>query len=128
MSLKEACILNRIDYDQFQALIDTNDLVRRLIILKELEYKRDLLKTLSDKARGGDDKLAQWLLERRYPEEYARGKRAREDTGDMMQDTMTFLQNHGDKDSLVKPLNGKPIVVNKEGDKTLIKKLKDILK
>lgn len=127
MSIDEACVLNRVNYEQFQALIDSHDLIRRLITLKELEYKKDLLMTLSNKARAGDDKLATWLLERRYPEEFARGRRAKDDSGDMMKDAIDFLQSHGDKDNIVKTESAIPLVLPTDGKKDPVQALKDIL-
>ena len=78
--------------------MEKNPLVSRIIEMKELSYKRDLMSTLSAKARGGDDKLAQWLLERRYPEEFYVSKRSPQGGGDedILFQAIEFVQKNGD--------------------------------
>lgn len=46
------------------------------INLTLVEYKHNLLKTLSAAANDGDEKLAQWLLEKQFPEEFNQKARA----------------------------------------------------
>ena len=50
----------------------------------EAEYKRTLLATIREAAmkRNGQWTAAAWLLERKYPEEYAQGARERADAGE----------------------------------------------
>ena len=69
LPIQEACIYVGIDYERLAILIEADPLIKRLIMTKDIEYKRDLMKVLSEKAKT-DDKISQWLLERRYPDEF----------------------------------------------------------
>lgn len=128
MRLEEACLLANYDYNRFQDYLDSNPLVSRIIDVKELQYKRDLMETLSDKARSGDDKLAQWLLERRYPEEFGSKKKAPDsDDGNILVQAIEYIQRRGDNDPLVSETSARAIVIKKDGSGEVIKKLEDVL-
>ena len=107
LSLDEACMLVDIDVDKFREEIKLHPIISKIIRMKELEYKKDLLYTLSSKARSGDDKLATWLLERRHPEEFG-DKKAKPDSGthDLVLEAIKFIQGNGDNNPLVNPAAG----------------------
>ncbi len=112
LPLDEACLLVDVDFDWFGNLIKTTPVVRKIVQMKEIEYKKDLLKTLSQQGRGGDDKLAQWLLERRYPDQYGtkKNKGGGDDEGSMLREAIMFIQKSGDMVGIVRETSGKPLV------------------
>lgn len=128
LSLEDACKLADFDYEEFKAIVDSNRLVRGILEKKELEYKKDLLHTLSAKARSGDDKLAQWLLERRFPEFSTKNKGQGNDE-DLLGMAISFIQKSGNSTPLVSETSGKAFIIRKTGDgKTWKEKLQGILK
>lgn len=104
MTVEEACQLSNVPHERFKRLCIEHPVVQRIISLKELEYKQSILRSLSSKARSGDDKIAQWLLERRYPEEFGSKKGGGGGVvEDPMSDIIKFVQSHGDSSPLVVP-------------------------
>lgn len=116
LPLEEACLLVDVDYEKFQEEMKLEPLVKKIIQLKELEYKKDLLATLSQKARSGDDKLAQWLLARRYPDEYGEKKKGsgEESSQDFLFEAMQFIRKNGDNRPLVNEVSGRSLIVKRE--------------
>ncbi len=96
LSEQEACMVVNFDIAELIALRQKHEKIERLFKMKSLEYKRGLLKTLSKKAREGDEKLAQWLLEAKYGEEYNRrrggGGNGAEGGEDMLGAAVDFIQ------------------------------------
>ena len=133
LSLEESCMLVDLNFEAFSKLLQEQPILKKIIDMKELEYKKDLLYTLSQKARTGDDKLAQWLLERRYPSEFS-NKRSNNPNADqdLLYQAISFVQKSGDSSGLIQESSGKAIVVRKapngEPQVNLAQKLKDILK
>lgn len=103
MTVREACQLVNVEYEHFKELAVKHTVVGKIISLKELEYKRSLMRSMSKKARGGDDKLAAYLLENRYPDEFGK-KRGGDATpgADLLAEAVHFIQEHGDTDELIK--------------------------
>lgn len=129
LSLDEACVLTDMDPEWFLNQMKLNPVIEKVIKIKELEYKKDLLSTLSRKARGGDDKMSMWLLERRYPGEFGTRKRAdgSSSDGDLIFEAIEFIQKNGDNTPLVGETSGRAISVRKGGNKNLVQKVQDIL-
>lgn len=129
MSVGDACLLVDIDVDKFKEVVEKYPIVTKLIQTKELEYKSGLLSVLSRKARSGDDKLAQYLLERRFPDEFGSiDKRRKLPDGseqNIFEQAIVFIQQHGDSVPLVNPAAGKPLAEKKK--KSVVEKVKDIL-
>lgn len=111
MTVEEACVLANVDYENLKEKSEKYPIIQKIIRMKEFEYKRMLKKTLSQRARGGDDKVAQWLLESRYPEEFSAGKKkgGGENGEDLLGMAIDFIQNSGDSQTLVR----KQVVVSK---------------
>ena len=132
LTLEEACLLADINFVAFKELIEANSLVRKIILVKELQYKKDLLFTVSQKAREGDDKLALWLLERKYPEEFQALRKGSHGAGsgdeDLLVQAIEYIQKTGDTNPLVKETSIRAIVIKKKKDpEEIIQKLSDIL-
>lgn len=132
LPLDDACLVVGLDEEKVRHLIDTDDAVKRLITLKDLEYKRGLLKVVSIKAKD-DEKLSMWMLERRYPDEFnpKKGSGGGGEGGDNhIKTAITFIQMAGDKSPLVAKHNGKEYISAPRTDdehKSVLKRIKDIL-
>ena len=114
LSLEESCLLVDVDIEWFKQLMVTTPIVRRVIEIKKMQFKKDLLKVLTQRGIEGDDKLAQWLLERQYPEEFGNKKRGGKDPGeDILFEAIEFIQKSGDNNPLVKETSGRAIVVKR---------------
>jgi len=111
-SIEEACTLSNVEFEKFKLLMDTEPLVKRVIRIKELEYKKGLMHTVSVRASGGDDKLAQWLLERRFPEEFANSKKGQGPTEkDILFEAIEFIQKSGDRSPLIRETSGRAVAI-----------------
>lgn len=128
LTLPEACMLSDVDYEKFQEEMKLEPLIGKIIKMKELEFKKDMLHTISNKARGGDDKLAAWLLERRYPEEYGAKKvNPNAPSDDPFLLAMEFIRKNGDSNPLVSETSGRAIIIKKQGSSEVVEKIGDIL-
>lgn len=132
LSREESCKLVDLDYAFFEKLVSTNRAVATVIEKKDLEYKKDLLYTLSQKARSGDDKLAQWLLERRFPDEFSTKRAGTSDREeDLLFQAISFVQKNGDSQGLINEASGQAMIIRKTPDGGIktdwTKKLKDML-
>lgn len=132
LPLEDACLIIGLDYDKIKILINTDETVGRLIKVKDLEYKRGLLKVVSIKAKT-DDKTSSWMLERRYPDEFnpkkGQGGGGDEAGDNYVKQAITFIQVGGDNVPLVARKSGaaREYIVEGENDKSIMKRIKDIL-
>lgn len=126
MTVEEACRLANVPHEHFKSLAAKHPIIGKIISLKELEYKRSLLKSLSAKARSGDDKISQWLLEKRYPDEFGSKKKGGggSEDADPLGSVIAFIQEHGDTSGIIqrrtaivavpaatkKPVGGNPLI------------------
>jgi len=124
MSEQEACMVVNYDYEKLIALKAQHSVVRRLFEMKSLEYKRGLMKTLSNKARSGDDKLAQWLLEAKFPEEFNRrkGVGGGEDgkNADLLGAAVEFVRKSTSASGLVQEESGRAFLVKKNPENAVV--------
>jgi hypothetical protein len=74
LSEEESCILANYPKAKLYNLKQEYPLIADFLSKKQLEYKAALMRSIAAKATQGDDKLAMWLLERNFPEEFARRK------------------------------------------------------
>jgi hypothetical protein len=103
LKIIEACRIARITMDQLKAYCLEYPIIQEIIDVKEAEFKHQMLQRVSIKARNGDDKAAQWLLEQRFPEEFALKKgKAPNGDDDMIAQAITFIQENGDSTPVVK--------------------------
>lgn len=75
MSLEEACILCDTTQEQLTSLTTQYPVIATVLQKKKLELKKDMLKIVGDRARGGDGKLAWEVLEANFPDEFGNKKR-----------------------------------------------------
>lgn len=129
LPLNEACLLVNVNYEKFKEDMKLEPLIGKIITIKELEYKKDLLHVLTQKARSGDDKLAQWLLEKKFPEEYGDRKKPQGDNNeDIIFEAIQFIRRNGDNNPLVSETSGKAIVIKKSSSNqtTIHERIDDI--
>ena len=133
LPIPEACVYVGVEYDRLVALMQEDPMIERLIKTKDIEYKRNLMIAVSEKART-DDKVGQWLLQSRYPDEFNPKKGASRKTGEGDEDlvgiAMEFIQRSGDNTPLVTERSGKAFVVKRtsSGNASAIAKIDSILK
>ena len=116
LSEDEACLMANYPLEKLTKLKKDEPSVARLIEMKMLAYERGILKNLSMKART-DDKLGQWMLERRQPEKYnvkkGSGKSGGGDDEGLLAAAIQFVQTSGDSEPIVKTTSGKAIIIKK---------------
>ena len=132
LSEKEAVLISGYDYKMFTEMKEKHPIVQELIELKDLEYKRELLKNLSSKAMKSDDKVAQWLLEARYPAEYNKRKGgpkgSEEDGQGMIAMALEFVRKtDGGENSLIKEESGRAFLIKTQKGPEIIKDIKKVL-
>jgi len=105
LTYREACMIQRCDPDIYQDLAQEVPAIAKLVEISMLEFKEKLLNVLSNKAiLENDDKLAQYLLEKRFEQEFDNSMKklaARKDTGhDPVTTALIFIQQ-ADKQAIV---------------------------
>lgn len=136
LPVPEACIYVGVEYERLKVAMAEDPLIERLIKTKDIEYKRNLMVAVSEKART-DDKTGQWLLQSRYPDEFnprkGTGKMRDDDGEDLLGIAMEFIQRSGDNQPLVTERSGKAFLLKKsshssEDNAATIAKISSILK
>lgn len=132
LPVREACIYVGMDYEKLIVLMKNDPLISRLIETKDLEYKRGLIKNVSERAKT-DDKMSLWLLERRYPDEYNSRKgsgRPGDGDTDLLGVAVEFIQRSGDNTPLVTEKSGKAFVIKRSQSQNndVMKRIDQLLK
>jgi hypothetical protein len=91
MSLDESAILALMHPDTLKKLLEEHPEVRAFVTFKLTSYKAKLLRTITNSAvMSGGDKVAGWLLERKFGEEFGAKKVA-----DQGEDSRKHLLDEG---------------------------------
>lgn len=110
VTLEEACMLQDVEYETFLDMQSKDQNIKRLIVKKTLEYKRNLLKSVSHAAKS-NDKVALELLMSRYPDEFNKRKGSSGDgdgeTNNFINMAVNFVQTNGDKKPIINLASGK---------------------
>jgi len=128
LEFEEACLMVRFDPIDMAKKIKEHPVIKDLIDIKVLEYKTGLIKTVSDTALGGDQKMAMWLLERRFPGEF----NPKKGTGKSNSDDLDLLKEA--VEHVRKSEEGQPLIKNESGDfkdstpEEIVQTLNDVLK
>lgn len=127
----EACMISDYPHEKFVALKQQYPIVARLVEVKDLEYKRNLLKSISTRA-GTDDKVAMWLLEAKYPQEFNRRKGSGNGEGENPKDlvglAIEFVRKSGDRGGLVSEESGRAFIIRgKDGSAAPLKDVREVL-
>lgn len=131
LSFEEACLMVRFDPEDMTDKIREYPIIQELIDIKELEYKVKLIKTVSRDAMEGNEKLAQWLLERRFPAEFNPKKgtgSAREDSEDLLGAAISFIQQTSDSNPLIKQTSGKAFLIRKNSKEDIVTAVSEVHK
>lgn len=128
----EACMISDYPHEKFIALKQNYPIITKLVEVKDLEYKRNLLKSISTRA-GTDDKVAMWLLEAKYPQEFNRRKGAGgngdgKDPQDLVGAAIEFVRKSSDKNGLVSEESGRAFLIRtKPGEAGVTKSVHEML-
>lgn len=117
LPLSEACTLVDVDFTKFEEEMKLNPVIGKVIRMKELEFKKDMMHVVAMSARSGDDKMAMALLEKKFPDEFGTAKRRNGDgegQGDMILEAIRVIRRGGDASPLVNDGAGHSIVVKRE--------------
>lgn len=127
----EACMISDYPHEKFIALKQSYPIIQKLVEVKDLEYKRNLLKSISTRA-GTDDKVAMWLLEAKYPAEFNRrkgnGGNGEKDPQDLVGAAIEFVRKSADKNGLVSEESGRAFLFKtKDGQTPRVGSVKEML-
>lgn len=100
LSIEESCLLEGMDYEKFLMHLETEPLLKRLFLIKQLEYKKALMSTLSDKAKEGDKTIATWLAEKKYKDEYGKDSHKTNDD-DLLRSALEFVRETTSPDDVI---------------------------
>lgn len=127
----EACMISDYPHEKFISLKQQYPIIQKLVEVKDLEYKRNLLKSISTRA-GTDDKVAMWLLEAKYPAEFNRrkgnGGNGEKDPQDLVGAAIEFVRKSQDKNGLVSEESGRAFLIRtKPGENNSTKSVHELL-
>lgn len=105
LTLKESCILARINPEKLEQIMELNEDVRSFIEFKEISFKASILSTLSVSASHGKQaKSAMYMLENKFRDEF--GKKTKGDLDrplDGFARVIEFVRTEGDKSKALIP-------------------------
>lgn len=99
LPLGDACLLNRVTQQELDNLIIYVPEIKTYLRLKQIEYKYKLLQVVTKQAtENGDVKIATWLLEKQFAEEYDSSmkkdmmKMQQNENGDIMEMAIAYVR------------------------------------
>lgn len=104
MDVEESCVLSRLDPRMFATWVDTDPALRTFVVFKQTAYKAKLMGVLTSRAiEQMNEKLAGWILERKYREEWGSKRVAEgpESAQDALQEGIEYVRTHGDSSPVV---------------------------
>lgn len=104
MSLTESFTLTFISNDEYNNIRDKSDAVGKYIDFVSMVYKAELTRTLTGAALAGSDKIAGWLMERKYAGEYSAksvGDMSADKRAHVLEEGVRFVQMNGDSKPLI---------------------------
>ena len=76
MSLRDSLVLAEVTVDDFEDYKQENPRYEQLVERKQVEYKREVVKAITKGIeKDKDPKMAQWLAEVKYSDEYSKKKK-----------------------------------------------------
>lgn len=131
LTTREACVVIGFSSDRFHKAMGEFPFIQEIIDRKIIEYKKDLLQPLVDKAKEGNDRLAQWLLEKRFPDEFGTQQKINKmELEDSNIFAIALREIQKDSAGLISQESGKAFVIAKSKNKNIkeiIKNVHDIL-
>ncbi len=131
LSFEEACLMVRFNPEDMTDKIRDYPIIQELVDIKELEYKVKLIKSVSRDAISGNEKLAQWLLERRFPGEFNPKKgtgSSRDEEQDLLGAAITFIQETNDSNPLIKKTSGRAFLIKKNSKEDIVTAVSEVHK
>jgi len=133
LTIRESCIIIGFNSDRFEKVMADFPFVKEIIDRKIIEYKKALLQPLVIKAKEGNDKLAQWLLEKRFPDEFGSGnnKPNKDELADANIFALAIKEIQRGDDNLISEKSGKAFIIQKTKSKDIkqvIKSVHELLK
>ena len=127
----ESCMISDYPHEKFITLKQLYPIIQKLVEVKDLEYKRNLLKSISTRA-GTDDKVAMWLLEAKYPSEFNRrkgnGGNGEKDPEDLVGAAIEFVRKSSGPSGLISEESGRAFLFKtKEGQTPKIGSVQEML-
>lgn len=106
MSLRESCVLSRISYESFEALMHKHQPIASFIEFKQTAYKASLVNVLAGSATTAKQaKVAGYLLEKQYSDEYGKKtKDERQRPPDSLERALEAVRESGDSEPLIRRL------------------------
>lgn len=71
LTIEDALTLAELSEEEFNNYRSTNPRFSQLVERKKVEYKQILMTPITTAIKDGDSKLATWMLERKFNEEYS---------------------------------------------------------
>lgn len=114
LSLEDACLRSRVSKEELDNLIIYVPEIATYLRLKKVEYKYKLLSTVTKHATdNGDVKIAMWLLEKNYADEYDSSVKKdlarmdRQNQGDVVEMAFAFIRRQNSNSMPVNEASGK---------------------
>lgn len=130
LEFDEACKMVRFSPEDMKKKIEKFPVIQDLVDTKILEYKMGLIKTVSAKGLGGDEKMAMWLLERRFPGEFnpkkGSGSGNNEDQ-DLLGMAIEYVRKTSTANPLIKEESGRAFIIKKNSAADTFKTINDVL-
>lgn len=103
MSLNESLTLTFMSEDEFERLTQKSSFVGLYVDFNEMVYKAQLTRTLTGAALSGSEKIAGWLMERKYAEYSAKDRKELDDDkrGHVLDEGMDYVRKNGDSKPLI---------------------------
>ncbi len=108
MSVKEACQLVNLEYEQFEALLEAKPVAKKIIEHQELRYRREIKKTVMGAIQHGDDDKAYELLQKIDPQKFGDEPETDEHERDILKEAIEFCQENSDKIMLISRKDSRP--------------------
>ena len=106
MELDECCILAHMNPQRFAFMMEEFPDVKTYVVFKKVAYKASLMRVLSHQAiHSMNEKIAGWILERKYREEYSTKDNDRPDEGrklNALEAGIEYIRENGDSTPIVK--------------------------
>lgn len=127
LNIRESCIVVGFSPDRFEKAMDDFPFIKDVIDRKVIEYKKKLLQPLVEKAKQGDSKLSQWLLEKRFSEEFGTNQKINKSE---LEDSNIFAiaikEIQKNDNGLINKESGKAFMISKSKNKNIKEIIRDV--
>ena len=103
LTMDDALTLAEWTNEDFELFKKTNERFAQLVERKKVEYKKALMTPITNEIKGGDAKLAQWMLERQFHNEFSSKKRPNEEPSNPISVIINQIQSGSVGIALIPP-------------------------